>query len=144
MGLLAGAGIGQIIGIIGSIIGAVGGAAAAAQAAAARRESKEISLASQRLKQKESRRKAIRERRIRAAKIEQSAALTGVAGSSGELGAKAALTSNLGGQLASNRRGVLTSEGITKQEQLASDADARGAQAAAFGQVVSSFGSLFG
>lgn len=144
-------GIETIVGAALSAVGTVGGilsqrSAARAQRSAARRQADEqreqnaIRTAQQRNEQAAARRQRIRERRVRAAQIQSQAELAGVGGSSGELGAQAALGTNLGQVLSQSQSRVAAQEGLTASAQRAADARVAGISAVSRAQTI---GSIF-
>ena len=119
-------------------------AAQARKAARAQREASEISTASQQIQDRAERRKALREARIRRAIIENSAVQSGAEGSSGEFGATSALQSNVGASIANQTSQSLASRGITRQNQIAAEAESRFDQIGAFGGLVNQGLDLWG
>lgn len=130
------------LGLIAFTSLAVGAASSVAQAAQARKaaraqeEAGEISSAQQEIQDRVERRKVAREARIRRAIIEQSAVTSGAEGSSGELGAKSALDSNVAASFANQSSQRAASQGITRQNQIAADAESRFDTIGAFGGLV--------
>lgn len=129
-------------------------AAAAREAAAERKEASAVQTATQRLQDRENRRQAIREERVKRARLLQSSENTGVGGSSGALGAAGALNTSLGQAVAFGRGQESGAMGIGAANQRAIDADTRGRMAQARGQArvaqigaftgaISSFASIF-
>lgn len=120
---------------------------AAKSAAAAQKEATEVQTASQRISDRESRRQAIREERIRRAQIIQSAESSGVASSSGELGARSSLSTSLGQATAQQRSQEQGAIGIGRANQRLVDARLQGqlagARGAAFQSIIGGFGNLF-
>lgn len=141
---VAGAIIAAVAAVAGSVISYTGQRRAAKKVAAAERESRAIQQANSRIEQARNRRRAIRERRIMAARIEQSAINSGVSGSSGEAGAVSVMGTNLGDVLSIDSSRMLTAQGISRQQQIASDAIRRGNAQAALGQLISSVGKAVG
>lgn len=147
-------GLETIIGVALAAASAVGGfvtasatSKAAKQGAAAQKEANEVQTATQRIQDRESRRQAIREERIRRAQILQSSEAGGVSGSSGELGAVGALNTSLGravGFQRSQERGAI---GIGQANQRAVDASLRSQLAQARGNffqgVLGGFANIF-
>lgn len=123
-------------------------AGAAKKAAAARKEATEVQTAQQRIQDRESRRQAIREERIRKAQILQQSETGGVTDSSGALGATGALGTNLGRAVGFQRSQERAAIGIGQANQRAIGADLKGqlagARGALFQNVITGFGSLFG
>jgi hypothetical protein len=68
------------------------------------------------------RRQQIREERVRRARVEQAAVNTGVAGSSGELGALSALSTNLNSNIGANLGRIQTADNISIFQQDAANA----------------------
>lgn len=112
----------------------------AKKAAKERKEERAIAGAEQSAQQMESRRQQLREERIRRAQILQASENTGVAASSGQLGAVSALGTSTGANVASLSRQANTASGISAASQRAANADLRGAEAAGVGQIA---GSIF-
>lgn len=117
---------------------------AASDAADAREEAGEISGAQQQIQQRRSTRQAIREERIRRARIMQASQNTGVGGSSSQFGSTAALSTLTGSNVANQRGGALAAQGITAANQRVSDAQSSGAMWGAIGQVSGSVFSAAG
>jgi hypothetical protein len=98
--------------------------AAAADRERARQEQKEaadIASAAEKTKMISEQRRAIREARVRNAKIMQAAENSGVDGSSGALGASGAINTNLSTVFADSRARNTAVEGINQHNQNASD-----------------------
>ena len=74
----------------------------------------------------EQRRQEVRKQRIRVAQIEQSAANTGVAGSSGEFGSVSGLQTSTASNLANISMNSLSAAGISRQNQRSADAQMKG------------------
>lgn len=90
--------------------------------ASAQREAGKINTATGEAENIAARRRAAREARIRRGRLRAAAANSGTTGSSGELGASGALTSNLGGAVAAQRSGELSARGLSAANQRAADA----------------------
>ena len=134
---------------IALIIGAVAAAAsvatgfmqmsAAKKANAERREANNIQTAQQKNEGVESRRKAVREARVRRAMIMQGSVNAGLGTSgSGTLGAAGAITSNLGGAAAFASGQTKAIEGINARNQRAADYAYKAARIGAFGNIFQS------
>jgi len=93
-----------------------------AQRASAEREARKIGSANEQLRNRDARRKAIREERVRRQQIAQASVNTGVSGSSGEIGSAAALASSVGRNIAFQQQETLAAQGISKQNQKAANA----------------------
>lgn len=114
-------------------------------AASERKEAGRVQQAEQAAQQNQNRRQQVREERVRRATLIQNSQNTGVSQSSGELGATSALGSLIGGNLAGMQRQQNSSAAIGGLNQSAADADLRGSQWQAIGQVSSSvFGYAVG
>lgn len=117
---------------VGIIVGAVGAAGAAygtieaqragKKQASAQKEAKEITAAQQKQEQMRQIREQVRNQRIRTAQIEQSASSAGVSGSSGELGAVSGVNTITGSNIAFGQSTALAAQGISSQNQKASEA----------------------
>lgn len=120
---------------------------AAKEAAEARKESQEIQTATGQIENRENRRQAVRDERIRRAKILQGAETSGVGSSSGAIGAASGLNTSLGNAVAFQRTGERAAQGIGQANQRAIDADTRGqiagARGAFFQSIIGGFGSIF-
>jgi hypothetical protein len=117
-------GIELILGAVAAVVGVVGGVAqanAASRAADAQKEANAISAGQQEVAARESRRQAIREERIRRAKILASAENTGTSNSSAAIAATGALTSNIRGIFANSRGESAANRGINANLQRAAD-----------------------
>lgn len=129
---------------IGAAIAAASVATGVAQYSSAkkatreRREANAISSAQQQNEAAASRRKAVREARIRRAMVLQSSETTGVAESSGALGAQGVIGTNLGSQNAQAMGQTRAIQGINARQQRAADYEFRGAQIGAFGDIFTS------
>jgi hypothetical protein len=110
----------------------------AKKADAARKEANEISSAQAKNDNAASRRKAIREARLRRAQIMQSAENTGVGNGSGEAGALGVIGTNLGSNVATASGQTKAITGINAANQKAANYEFKGAQAGAFGNIFSS------
>lgn len=107
-------------------IGAVGTVAtinASNQAAKAQKEARNIQTAQQKNEAAVSRRQAIREDRIRRARILAAAENSGTGASSGSVGAIGALDTNLSGLLGASLGQSKANAGINKQLQKGADAE---------------------
>lgn len=103
-------------------------------------EAAETARAEEMARQNETRRQQVREERIRRATILQQSANTGVAASSGEIGAVSALGTQTAVNQASLSRQQGTAEGITELNQSAAQHELKGQEAAAIGSIA---GSIF-
>ena len=110
----------------------------AKKAASARREANQISNAQQQNEAAASRRKAVREARIRRAMILQNSENTGVAESSGALGAQGVIGTNLGSQNAQAAGQTRAITGINAANQRAANYDYKAARIGAFGDIFTS------
>tara|TARA_Y100001973_G_scaffold106665_1_gene186296 strand:+ start:17081 stop:17608 length:528 start_codon:yes stop_codon:yes gene_type:complete len=117
---------------------------AASDAADAREEAGKISGAQQQIQQRRGTRQAIREERIRRARIMQAAESTGVGGSSGQFGSTAALSTLTGTNVANQRGQAAAARGIGAANQRAADAQSTGQMWGAIGQVSGSVFSAAG
>lgn len=107
-------------------VGAVGTVAtinASNQAAKAQKEARNIQTAQQKTEAANSRRQAIREDRIRRARILAAAENTGTGASSGSVGAVGALDTNLSGLLGASLGESKANAGISKQLQKSANAE---------------------
>lgn len=95
---------------------------AANKAAYAQRQSNAIQQAGQEVQNRIARRRAAKEARLRQARIAASAAGSGVINSSGVAGASADITNTYQTGVAQQAGDVLTSQGITQQQQIKADA----------------------
>jgi hypothetical protein len=75
------------------------------------------------------RRNQIREQRIKSARVEQASMNTGVAGSSGEIGAESSMSTQLASNVAFNIGAVQRGSNISMFNQQAADANLRGQRA---------------
>ena len=82
------------------------------------------------------RRSLMKQERIRRARIKTSAAATGVVGSSGELGALASLTSNVGAGIASQQADILAVAGINQAAKDKASALGEAQRTALFGKLL--------
>lgn len=110
----------------------------AKKASRERKEANAISTASQQNEAAASRRKAVREARIRRAMILQSSENSGVAESSGALGATGVVGTNLGSQNSQAMGQTKAITGINAANQRAADYDFKGARIGAFGDIFTS------
>lgn len=142
--MAVGAIIAAVAAVAGAIITYTGQRKAAKKIAAAEKETRAVQSAASKIENARNRRRAIRERRIVAARIKQSAENSGVGGSSGEFGATSVAGVNLGDVLGIDSSRSLTAEGISEQQQRISDARRRGNAAAALGSLVATVGAAVG
>ncbi|NRA52132.1 MAG: hypothetical protein HRU12_23635 [Phaeodactylibacter sp.] len=124
------------VAIIGTVLSTVGQVVQARQAKKAgakrqaflerqaeeQREARNIDLAAQKNQQAIDRRKAVRERRVKIAQIQQAAENTGAGGSSGETASAGIITTNLGGVVSNAASRTKAIEGINAANQRAADA----------------------
>lgn len=121
-----------------SVVSGVAQLSAAKQANKQRKEANAISTASSQNEAAASRRKAVRESRIRRAMIMQQSENTGTAESSGSLGAQAVVGTNLASNNAQAAGQTKAITGINAANQRAADYDYRGTRVGAFGSMFSS------
>lgn len=141
-------GFGIVLGAVSAVVGLAGAfmqSNAASAAAAEQREARRVASNQQQIEGLESRRAAIREERVRRARIMQSAANVGAAGSSGELGATGALATNLGSMFSQATGRSRAAEAINTANQSAADfltkADTIGAWTAGISGALGAFGN---
>lgn len=115
----------------------------AKKASKERKEANAIATASQQNEAAASRRKAIREARIRRAMILQSSENTGSGSSSGALGAASVIGTNLGSNNAQSLGQTAAATGINARTQRAANYDYRGQMWGAIGGAVTSGLSAF-
>lgn len=131
------------------VIGAVAAAASvvtgvmqlknAKKATAERREANNVQVAQQKNDSVETRRKAVREARVRRALILQQSENAGLGQSgSGTVGSMGVIGTNLSGNVAQASGQSLAIQGINRRNQKASDYDFKAAQWGAFGNIFSS------
>lgn len=111
---------------------------AAKDSAKAREEGQDIQAAQGTIEQRRGTRQAIREERIRRARIMQASENTGVSGSSSQFGSIAALSTLTGSNVAAGRGRTAAARGIGRTNQTALDAQTQGQLWGAVGQVSSS------
>ncbi len=131
-------------GLAGSAYSSIQQNRAQKRAAGAQKDASDTSAAMQKNQEMEARRKQIREQRIRAAQIEQSASNQGVVASSGELGSISALSTNVGSNLAAMSAQSYGAAGIGAANQAAVNAQADSQQWGMYGSLFGSIGSLGG
>jgi hypothetical protein len=143
---LAVAAVGAIGGIYGQQRAASAQKKASRRAEAERKEATAISQANEQSRMINERRRAVREERVRRARILQSAENTGVSGSSGVASAGSNLSVNLGGVISQSQGTNLASQGISAANQRGADALAAGQRSASqwnmFGNISTALGSL--
>lgn len=110
----------------------------AKKASRERKEANAISTANAQNESAASRRKAVREARIRRAMILQSSENSGVAESSGALGATGVVNTNLGSQNSQAMGQTRAITGINAANQRAADYEFKGARIGAFGDIFTS------
>lgn len=103
--------------LVVSVLSSVEEARQTSVAAGERREGIAVTAAEEQAQLATQRRKEIREKRVRAATIEQASANTGVTGSSGELGALSILSTNIAVNRANIARQVGTAGALTSTAQ---------------------------
>lgn len=103
-----------------------------------REKAEDVAKAEAAAQRNEQIRQQVREERVRRATILQSSQNTGVGGSSGELGSLGALQTSIGANIGSMARQQASSEAVGNLMQSAANKEAKGAQAAAIGNFVSS------
>ncbi len=89
---------------------------------AADKEARAIGSANEELRNRAARRKGVREERIRRGRIRQLSSNTGVAGSSGEIGAISALQASVGRNIAFQEQETKAAQGISTQNQKSANA----------------------
>lgn len=117
-------GVELIIPVLSAVIGAVGTVAtisASNKAAKAQKEARNIQSAQQKNESAASRRQAIREDRIRRARILAASENTGTGASSGAMGAIGALDTNLSGLLGASLGESKANSAISGQLQIGAD-----------------------
>lgn len=134
-------GIELILGAASLAVGVISGmqsSAASAKAATAQKNANLIQMAQTQVTALEERRKLLREERIRRALLTQGGVNLGTAGSSGLLGAEAAIGTNVGGVVSAQSGATAANEGINMWNQKAIDFEQRARQAIAWGDVFQS------
>lgn len=111
---------------------------AANKSAAAQKQAQNIQLAESQNAAKEDKRQLLREERIRRARIMQGSYNSGAAGSSGEIGALGAMTTNVDGKIANSEATSKANIGVNKFNQQAMDYDNKAREALAWGEVFQS------
>jgi hypothetical protein len=109
-----------------SVIGGIAQSSAASSAAAAQREANAIEGAQNQVASTNSRRERVREQRIRRAQIIAASENQGVTGSSGQVGAVGALSTNLAGLVSTSLGESRANAGINRNMQAAADFTAQG------------------
>lgn len=133
--------IATVAGTISSISSAKKARKATKRAAAETREARAITEASQLNVNRISRRRAIREERVRRAKIIQAGAAGGVLGSSGVISAPGIIGTNVAAAIAAQTSGTKAAQGISARLQTAADFTGQAAAATAQGQLFSNIGT---
>lgn len=133
---------GLVASVAGQAIQTVGAIQGAEARERAQREGRAIQGASQRNEANVARRRALRQRRILAARIEQSAENTGVAASSGEIGAVGSLGTSLAVNIAAGGGRQKAVDAISAQNQTVAEANVRQAQFGALGSLVTAAGGF--
>jgi hypothetical protein len=134
-------GIELIIGAVSAAVGVVAGVAqmsAAKKAAKERKEANNVATANQQNEATNSRRKAVREARVRRAMILQQSENAGLGtGGSGTQGAIGVVNTNLGSINSAAAGQTVAIQGINRRNQKAADYDFKAAQWGAFGDIFS-------
>ena len=100
------------------------------KAAAAQRTARAISGANEQVKNRHNRRRAAKETRLKQAQVLQSSENSGVSGSSGALGAVGSLQRTFAQASAFQSTNTLAAEGVSTQNQIASNAQTKANNAA--------------
>ena len=111
---------------------------AANKSAAAQKSAQNIQLAQSQNVAKEDKRQLLREERIRRARIMQGSFNSGAAGSSGEIGALGAISTNVDSQIANSEATSKANTGVNKFNQQAMTYDNKAREALAYGEVFQS------
>ena len=125
-----------ILGLITTAASAVSQHRAGKKAAAARSEARSVSTANEKNQDRLNRRKSAREERIRRAQVANTAENRGTSGSSGELGALSGISGNVGASVANQSSQARAAEGISAQQQIASNAEQQAENAKLFGDLI--------
>lgn len=141
MGLALGLQVASTLAGVGSVVKANKEQKRASRAA---RTENEIRTANETFNNRLARRKALRESRIRRARIQQFAENAGVGTSSGTSGATSAISSNLGGVLSSQSANTTAVKGINEQVAIRGAATTSSANAAAFSNLAFNLSNFFG
>jgi hypothetical protein len=132
---------------VGGVMQASAQASAAKKSARAQREAIDIETASQQISDRESRRQAIREERVRRAQVLQASETSGVTNSSGSLGATSSLGTSLGSAVGFQSGQTKAAMGIGAANQRLVDArlsgELAGARGNAFQSIVGGFANIF-
>lgn len=135
-------GVELIIGAVAaaaSVVTGIGSMTQARKASKEREEASKIASAQAKNDSAESRRKAIREARVRRAQIIQQSENSGLGTSgSGTMGATGAVSTNLNSNIASSSGKTMAIEGINARNQAASNYDFKAGQISAFGNIFNS------
>lgn len=110
-------------------------------AAAERREANKITQASQTNVDRISRRKAIREERVRRSKIVQRAEAAGGGGSSASISGPGILGTNVAAAISAQSSGARAAQGVSSRLQSAADFQGQAAAATASGNLFASIGT---
>ncbi|NOQ73243.1 MAG: hypothetical protein GQ574_14645 [Crocinitomix sp.] len=121
-----------LIGLAITAVGTIASVSAEKKRASAEREARSISSANENLRNTAAKRKAVREERIRRSRVQQISVNTGVAGSSGEIGATSALSASVGRNIAFQEQETKAAQGISAQNQKAANANSSIANIRAF------------
>jgi hypothetical protein len=120
------------------VISASSAQSAQRKSVAAQKKAQAISLAQSKVESRESRRQLLREERIRRARLMQGAFNAGTSGSSGEIGAGGAMTTNVDSSISFAAGQSKANEGINLWNQKAMDFDQKAREALAWGEVFQS------
>lgn len=127
-----------------SVVSGIGQMKAAKAANKERKEANNVANANQKNEAAASRRKAVREARVRRAMILQQSENAGLGtGGSGTQGAIGVVGTNLGSANSQAQGQTVAAEGINRRNQRAADYDFKAAQWGAFGNIFSSAISAF-
>ncbi len=143
-------GIELVFGALSLAVGLVSTAssqAAAKKSMAAQKEANNIQLAQSENNAREDRRQLLREERIRRARIMQGSFNSGAAGSSGEIGAMGAITTNVDSAVSNSGANSKANAGINIFNQKAATFDQQARESLAWGEVfqsgIGTFGNIF-
>lgn len=134
--------VAAVVAVIGAAITYVTQRKAAKKAEKAQKERAAITSAMDKNRQQASKRRALRERRVKIARIKQGAVNTGVSGSSGDIGSTSAINTNYSSNVAFAQGERLGFEGINRQNQKIASAQSDAQQGAALGSLFSSASSF--
>ena len=111
-----------LLGLAVSAVSTIKQVGAERKRVAAETEARDIGSANEELRNRAARRKGVREERIRRGRLQQISVNTGVAGSSGEIGATSALQASVGRNIAFQEQETRAAQGISRQNQRSADA----------------------